>query len=325
MRRRERGVALLTVLLLVAAMTLLVVAVLDDMRFAVRGTDNSHSLAQAQWHALGAEALAQVQIERLAARDRERTTLDGGWNGRPFVFPVEGGTIRAQLRDGGNCFNLNSVVAGTGNYFVRRDEGVRQLRALLLALQVPAAQAEGVAGALADWIDSDDVPAPDGAEDSAYLRGRGGYRTGGTLLGEASELRAVRGVTPALYARLRPHACALPLAGATPLNVNTLDVDEALLLVMLGEGRLDAARARAAIAARPRDGWRNLSDFWTQPALAGIDIPPAALEQAALRTRWFALHAEVEYGTAQTALSALFQIDDTGQVRRLQRRWTADE
>lgn len=321
---RQRGVALLAVLLLAAVMSVLAIAVLDDVRFGVRGADNAQSVAQAQWHALGAETLAALQVERLAARDPQRTTAEGGWNGRAFVFPLEDGAISARLSDGNACFNLNGVVEGAGELLVRHEPGVRQYRSLLRALGIPEHEAARLADALADWIDSDAEPAPDGAEDDAYLRSGDGYRTGATLLADATELRAIRGYTPALYARLRPHVCALPVAGPTPINLNTLEARHAPLLVMLSEGRLDVDRARALIAARPRGGWRSLSEFWTHPLLAGAALPDAVLQQLALRTRYFRLHAQVQYGPAQVELSALLEHDGV-RVRRLSRHWSTEE
>src|SRR5690606_39757620 len=85
-----------------------------------------------------------------------------------------------------------------------------------------AAQAQGMADALADWIDSDDQRAPLGAEDRSYAARADGYRTGATLLAEPSELRAIRGYDAVAYARLRPHVCALPVGGPSPVNVNAL-------------------------------------------------------------------------------------------------------
>ena len=70
---RQSGVALLTVLLLVAVMSVLVMSVLDDIRFGLRRASNAQSTAQAQWYALGAETLAMAQIDKLSARDPGRT------------------------------------------------------------------------------------------------------------------------------------------------------------------------------------------------------------------------------------------------------------
>ena len=63
--RDRRGMALLTVLLLVAVMAALCVVLLDDVRFSVRRTTNAESQAQAQGFAAGAEALARRRLSDL--------------------------------------------------------------------------------------------------------------------------------------------------------------------------------------------------------------------------------------------------------------------
>ena len=76
---------------------------------------------------------------------------------------------------------------------------------------------------------------------------------------------------------------------------------------------------------RPDAGWHDHVEFWGQPALAGIAVPNAVLSQVALRTRFFDLHAEVEYDGAQVVLTALFDHRGTGHTRLAARRWTPDE
>ncbi|WP_407352264.1 type II secretion system minor pseudopilin GspK [Luteimonas sp. R10] len=321
-RGRQRGIALLTVLLLVAVMAVLVMGVLDDIRFGLRRADNAQSVAQAQWHALGAEALALAQIERLAARDPGRTTSEGDWNGRAFVFPVESGAISARLSDATACFNLNSVVEGGASTYFANDPGVAQYVVLLQALGFSEHEAHALADSLVDWIDSDQQREGLGHEDATYARGRDGYRTAGTLLAETSELRAIHGYTAEVYARLRPHVCALPNVDLSPVNVNTLREEDAAIVRMLAEDTLDDARARRVIAARPAGGWPDVSAFWN----AADTAPLAGTEgQIELFTRYFRLHAEVEVGPAQVVLSALFEHDGSGPPRLLARRWSAEE
>ena len=67
-RRDREGMALLTVLLLVAVMSVVAVAILDDVRFSVRRATNVETQSQAQWYAAGAETLARGQIDRLLRR-----------------------------------------------------------------------------------------------------------------------------------------------------------------------------------------------------------------------------------------------------------------
>lgn len=329
-RARQKGVALLTVLLLVAVMSVLMLGVLDDVRFALRRAGNAQAVEQAQWHALGAERLAHARILQLLRRDPARTTLAGDWHDRALLLPFDDGAggsglVQARLRDATACFNLNSVVEGAGEQWRRRDDGVVQFVALLRALDVQEAQAGALADRLVDWIDSDQRPQPRGAEDPAYLARSPGYRTAGTLLSEVSELRAVAGFDAQLYDRLRPHACALASAAPTPVNVNTLGSAHAPVLQALMRGRVDARRARRAIAARPVDGWRDVASFWTQPAFSGVEVPDDAIGQVALRTRYFDLHAQVEYAGAQVELSALIEHAGGDAIHTLARRWTAHE
>ena len=321
---RQSGAALLTVLLLVAVMTVLLVAVLDDIRFGLRRTGNAQALAQAQWYALGSEELARARIHQLD-RDDGRPTLEGGWNGRPFLFPIDGGAMQLRLDDASACFNLNSVVEGAPGQWRRREAGVQQYLALLHALSFTPAQAAAMADALVDWIDADQQPGPAGAEDAAYAARGPGYRSSGALLAEASELRAIAAHDAAAYARLRPHVCAQPEAALSPVNVNTLEADDAVLLSMLSGNALDLAAARRVIAARPAGGWPDLPTFAAQPAIRDARLPDHVLQQLSLRTRWFALETRVEHAGAEVVLSALFDRDPHGPVRLVARRWTHDE
>ncbi|KAB7767853.1 type II secretion system minor pseudopilin GspK [Xanthomonas maliensis] len=322
---RQRGTALLTVLLLVAVMTLLMVAVLDDLRFGQRRTANGAALTQAQWHALGSEAIARQQLQALARRTPGRTTLDGGWNDRPLLFPLEQGAVRVRLRDRGSCFNLNSVVAGAGEQWQRSEDGARQYRALLQALGEAPAHADALTDALVDWIDSDALPGAHGHEDMHYLQSAQPRRSGATLLAGVSELAAIAGYTPATIARLRPYACALPEGRLSPININSLQVDDAPVLVALTSGAITLTAARRLIAERPAGGWRDPAVFWNRPALVQAALPNPVLQQVALRTTYFDLDSQVDHAGAQVMLQAQLRQDADGRVRLVARQWSPDQ
>lgn len=329
-RKPQRGAALLTVLLLVAVMGVLLMAMLDDIRFGLRRVGNAESVGQAQWHALGAETLARARIQRLDRSGDGRTTLAGGWNGRTFVFPLDAdgggpGLVRARLADATACFNLNSVVQGAVGQWQLNEIGLAQYRALLTALGFTSTRGAALSDALVDWIDSDQQQRPAGAEDPAYATVTPRRRTASTLLAEPSELRAIVGYDPDAYARLRPHVCALPEAALAPVNVNTLQAQDAVILSMLSGNALDLRAATSLLARRPAGGWHSVAEFWSHPVLAEAALPNPVLQQVQLRTRYFDLHAEVEYGHAQAVLSALLQVGNDGQVRTVARRWGREE
>lgn len=324
-RREREGMALLTVLLLVAVMSVVAVAILDDVRFSVRRTTNVETQSQAQWYAAGAEALAHARIRRLLAAGPTRTPLEPDWNGRALSFPIDGGTLTATVTDAQACFNLNSLVLGFGEDLTARPAGAMQFRALGRALGAPESRMRAITDALTDWLDADAAPLPLGAEDGAYAGLATPYRTGGVMLAEVSELRAVKGVDAETYRRLRPWVCALPTSQLSPLNVNTLAPEQAPLLTMLTDGALAPDRARAVIAARPRDGWADTRAFWAQPALAPLALPQETRDQVTVLTRYFDLRVDVELGGSHAVRTALLEARPDGRVRTVIQRWTPEE
>jgi len=325
-RRADReGMALLTVLLLVAVMSVVAVALLDDVRFSVRRTTNAEIGGQAQWLASGAELLARNRIKRLIRADPMRTPLQPEWNGRRLDFPVDNGAISATVADGQACFNLNSLVLGVGEDLVARPLGATQFRALGRAVGVPDSRMRAIADALTDWLDADNQALPLGAEDGAYAGLATPYRTAGVMLAEVSELRAVKGVDVDAYRRLRPYVCALPTSQLSPLNVNTLTPEQAPLITMLTAGVVMPERAGAVIARRPRDGWASGEAFWSQSELQGFTPDDETRAQVTVLTRFFRLRVDVDYAGVRAVRTALLEARPDGAVRTVIQRWTPEE
>lgn len=324
MKASERGAALLTVLMLVSVMAMLSATALERLRIATRLTANAGALDQARAYALAAEGIALSRITILVDADPARTPLAGGWNGRETDLPLPGGTAVAVVRDGGNCFNLNSVVDGQiGQLFRARAQGAGQLVALAVILGIGQAEAQQVAASLTDWIDSDQEALPGGGEDQAYSDADTPYRTGNTLLAHPSELRTVAGVTPEIYEKLRPWICALPTTDLSPINVNTLSPEQAPLLAMLMPDTLPPERARALLLARPPGGFESSYSFWRSAGDQGIP-PRADVEaQTSVKTRWFTLGLRVLLGDSEINENAL--IDAGVPPARLVRRSWGEE
>lgn len=321
----ERGAALLTVLILVGVMGAIAAAMFDRLRLATLLAGNAIGLEQARGFGLVGETLVTARIDDLVAASPRRTTLAGGWMGRTITLPLPNGTALARVDDGGNCFNLNSLVIGTPpDALVTRPLAVEQFINLMVAIEVPRANARRIAASAADWIDSDENPNADGAEDAVYARAAKPYRAANAMMAEASELRVVNGVTPQIYARLRPFVCALPLAEMSPLNVNTLLPVQAPLLAMLYGDTLRPDAARRVIAERPAAGWADAAAFWNTPVLRDVQPPADVLQQPQVRTGWFGIDLRVDVGGVPLHQTGLIDARQ-GTARVIARRWTADE
>lgn len=319
MKPGERGAALLTVLMLVSVMAVLSAAALERLRLSTRIAANAGAIDQARAYALAAEDIAAGRITTLVEADPARTPL--GWVGRETALPLPGGTASVVVHDGGNCFNLNSVVTGQpAQRLMARPAGIAQFEALMQILGIGQGEAIHVAASLADWIDSDSFPLPQGAEDAAYAGGPTPYKTANTLIADPSELRAVAGVTPEIYDKLRPWICALPATDLSPINVNTLTPEQAPLLAMLLPDKLSPDRARALLIGRPIEGYESGYAFWRTSSLAGMAPGGEVEAQTGVRTRWFALDLRVRLGDSEVNETALIDAN-VPPARLVRRNW----
>ncbi|MBD8548773.1 type II secretion system minor pseudopilin GspK [Sphingomonas sp. CFBP 8760] len=317
---RERGAALLTVLMLVAVIAVMAGTGLEKLRLSTRLAGNAAATEQARAYAVAAEAMAAVKIGGLLSASRQRVTLAGGWSGRPFGLPLPGGGIAtARVSDGGNCFNLNGLVTqvAPGVYASYPTQRVQFVRLMQLT-GIPPQVAEQVAAGASDWIDSDSDQQGNGAEDGAYTGQQVGYRTSGTLMADPSELRAIAGMTPDIYAQIRPWVCTLPIPRPSTINVNTLLPEQAPLLAMMAPDTLSVDGARQLLLRRPPQGWGNPAQLWQ-----GVAQPADAISQTSSSTSWFALAIDVDIPGAQLEERALIDAT-TLPVRLVARQWGED-
>lgn len=324
-RPSERGAALLSVLLMVAVLAVIAATTLDRLTLSSKLSANGNALAQARMFTYATEAIATARIEDLIARDGAQTTLSGDWLGRPQNIPIPIGSATATVRDAGNCFNLNSLVAEADGEFYASATGQEQMTSFLVALGTNENVARSIAAAAADWADSDISPLPNGVEDEGYRSAATPYLSANRLYAHPSELRAVKGVTPAIYAKLQDWICALPEPVLSPLNVNTLLPEQAPLLVMLfPPGKMNLAAARGYLAKRPSSGYGSLIRFWGAPELAALEPSSLVQGQVKLTSNYFLLNTNVSFGELTLAGQSMI-VASPAPARVVWRSWGEEE
>lgn len=284
--RRERGVALLTMLLIAALAATLVIALIDRQSRLQRELGAGMQQDQIAEYNRGAAMFAMAALQA-DAEQNANVDHPGEFWAQPFPpFPVPGGVIRPVLRDAQARFNLNSLVSNgqvnaTALAFYRR---------LLTHLVLPAELADS----LVDWQDANNEPmSSSGAEDDYYLRQNPPYRAANRSLSTFSELRLVRGYSGEVLRALSPWVTVLP-ASATRLNVNFLAPG---LLEALVPG-LSPAAAVELLQRRPADGWQSVTQFLDNPVFNGVaaDIRAQLNELLGVNSSYFELYTRVRFG-----------------------------
>ena len=219
----RRGFALLAVLWLVTALTVLAGVTLAVARTGSETTRNRMLLARAGW---AREACVEILLARYAQSPTVRR-LDRVDLGR-------GTWCDAVLDDPGAKLNLNVA---------DRDA----LLALLLAAGARPGALDSLADALLDWRDADTIPRPDGLETPGNRNGP---------LADVAELGEVRGFDAALVAHL---SSFVTTRGTGAINVNAAPApvlrtlpgmsDEALRVVLGGRASESTLQSTDELAA----------------------------------------------------------------------------
>ena len=194
-RRRQRGVAFILVLWLLALLTIL----LGSFALITRteGLQARH-LFDTTTARYAAEAGVNRAVFQMAMPDPQQRWVP---DGRNYELEFEGAALRLAVTDESGLIDLNAADTLTlSNLF--RAQGLEQ------------AQADALADAILDWRDTDDLVSPNGAEDSEYDAEGYDYGAKDAPFDTVSEVQQVMGMSFELFERVAP---ALTIYSGQPM------------------------------------------------------------------------------------------------------------
>jgi general secretion pathway protein K len=246
MRQLEKGVALITALLIMALVATLAYTLEWNSSLDLRRTIVMLNRDQAIQIAFGAESWMQ-NILLQDIQESETDHLGEIWASDLPGLPIDGGEIFGSIEDLQGRFNVNNLIDDSGDI---DEAALAQFGYLLAALGLD----EKFAGITADWIDADrNASFPFGAEDSIYTGYTPPYRAANQGISSASELGAIEGMDKETLDTLLPHIVALPRR--TGVNVNTATGP---VLQSLGPG-ITVADVEGMLAEREETGFADLT------------------------------------------------------------------
>lgn len=302
--KKQRGIALISVLLVMALAVTLVTWLVSRQWLDMRRTGNLVNGRQAHYYALAAEVYAR-QVLAADLRDNSVDNQSEFWARPAQPLEIEQGALAVQVSDLLGRFNVNNLIDQAGR--LRSDE-LERFKRLLSALNLP----QRYAAELQDWLDRDQRTSESGAEDVDY----GGRITAAGWISDVDELRQLKSMRAQDFERLAPHLTALP--GETRINVNTASVS---VLQSLSPA-MSASRAQGLAARQRAGGWETVGDFLDEAGLSGDGVA----SNLSVSSDYFQVAAEARYDRQRAQLTSILHrsrgtrgvvIDVIGRQQRL--------
>ncbi|MGL4190993.1 MAG: type II secretion system minor pseudopilin GspK [Vibrio sp.] len=320
---KQRGVALIVVLLLLAVMVSIAATMAERLFSQFQRATHQLNYQQAYWYSLGVEALVKKGIEQ-SYQDSQTINLSQPWATQQQTYPLDYGQVSGKIRDMQACFNLNALAqVKISADSVQKPYLLRVLQALSEEWQVEGYLAETIADSTLEFIDADDsVRTAYGVEDSYYQSMHPAYLAADAWLADASEWRAVQQVSGELMQQALPYVCALPTE-QWRLNVNTLPAEQAALLAAMFSPALSRSSAKTLLEGRPFDGWASVEDFLAESALNGVEqaTRTEAQKYLSVDSHYFELDAQVLVDASRVRIRSLFYSNDKKTATVVSRRF----
>ena len=303
----QKGVALITALLIVALATVISVEISKHLQLDIRRTGNLIASDQALLYMMTAESWSR----RILRDDRQDNTydhLDEGWATEIPPIPVEGGTISGKLTDLQGCFNLNSLLANGQPNVAAQQIFTRLMQRLATPTGTNLSQA------VIDWLDDDlNTRTPDGAEDNYYLNLEKPYHSANSPIYSVSELRLIKGFEDdAIIQQTRDWLCAFGPAANMMINVNTAPAEVIESLA----ANMSAATVTQIIDQRKEDPYETPQEFVNRHNLASIITDTSLIT---VSSEYFLFETEARIGQAVTLMYSIIHREGDGSTQVLAR------
>lgn len=252
--KKQKGIALITILVMVALATILAATIAQRQKFTAENTAYLMRQNQSLWYAKSAETFFSELLVEDAENAGDVDYLQENWAKPMPAFPVEDGYVTGQLYDESGKFNLNSLVDDSGQVNVAAKQWFERL---LTNAGLNAQLSEAVI----DWQDADNESiGPMGAEESYYRGMRNAYLPANSKFHAVEELKMVRGFEGEKYLQIAPYVSAIAVQDAK-VNINTAP---AIVLASLAES-LDVKTVEAVLEQRQQnmEHFSNVDELWS--------------------------------------------------------------
>lgn len=255
----QRGVALLTILLLVVSITVVAGAMLASQKIAIRRSGLLFDQNQLLQDINAGQQLA-VTLIRADAKLNDTDSEQDIWAQPIPPYTLGGHSIGIELRDEGSRFNINNLYHNGAV----DTAALAVFQRLLTQLNLEP----DIAVAILDYQDADSEVYQDGGDENVVYAQQSNRGADTALPNQAllsiDQLAEIKGVDAQVLATLRPYITAVPYY--LPININTASP---VLFAALVEGA-SSQQMQSIIELRAKQAFSSVDDVWQLPVLSSV-------------------------------------------------------
>lgn len=259
--KQQRGIALITILVMVALATILAATIVKRQANTAENTAYLMRQNQSLMYAKSAEAFFSELLVDDAENAADIDHLQENWAKPMPAFPVEDGFVSGTIQDESGKFNLNSLVNADGTPNLPAKIWFEKLL-LRVGLQ------EKLSEAVIDWQDPDEQTIGGMGAEANYYQGLSpSYLPSNTQFHHVEELKLVRGFEGEKYLQIADYVTTAPNTDSK-LNINTAS---AVLLASL-DSKLEVNAVQQVIQQRQANlqYFSNVSELWAIEPFAQV-------------------------------------------------------
>ncbi|MDR9468579.1 type II secretion system minor pseudopilin GspK [Marinospirillum sp.] len=327
MTKREKGVALLSVLMILVVVTLALTQIQNASRQDLERIEGRYLQQQGWAYMLGAETLARQVLTDGRIREQPRW-----WNtlrGEPVAYPVDEGMLSLTVTDLRSCYNLNHLAG------LNSQEASSDLQALLpWRLYINQLEQEDrwledllpeeFLDRARDWMDADNEALVYGAETGQYLLQEPPRVAANQPLVDLSEINWLQPENRRRFRQLPAGICLLPDTRLR-LNINTLPRERLPLLWALMEGQVPLVALEEWWRQRPEVGYTALAEFWGDLGETWLPEDSAWRQRVGGRlmfvSDYYRVSIEMNLNDRQLIFESNIYLSPDAQTRVYARRW----
>ena len=256
----QRGVALLTILLLVVSITVVAGAMLASQKIAIRRSGLLFDQNQLLQDIDAGQQLAVTMIRADANLNDTDSTQDI-WAKPVPPYTLGTHSIGIEMRDEASRFNINNLYQNGAV----DSNALAVLQRLLTQLDL----APDIAIAVLDYQDADSEVYQDGGDESTVYNQQSNSSVDNDLpnqrLVNIDQLQNVKGINAEVLAVLRPYLTVVP--HYLPININTASP---VILAALIDGAT-SQQMQTIVDLREKQVVESIDEIWQLPILSSLD------------------------------------------------------